>query len=224
MSACLCPSPGVGDSFRAGHIAAQSLPKEHAGAVSPTDVLGNIRVESIIGEIFLPVIKELASRGIQYRGFLYGGLMISEEGHINVIEFNCRLGDPETQVLMMRLKSDLLEVCSAAVGDGLSNHTLEWTTDAAACVVLASGGYPLTVDDGKVISGLANDADSDVQVFHAGTRLGDEGEVITKGGRVLGVTALGKTVNAALENAYRRIDDISFEGMQYRKDIGGGVW
>jgi phosphoribosylamine--glycine ligase len=189
------------------------------GSISPTPVLSDVRVENLVGEIFLPVLRELHSRGIHYSGFLYAGLLVDRTGVAKVLEFNCRLGDPETQVIMMRLKSDLLSVIEAAVKVKLVSVELEWRQEAAACVVLCSGGYPGTVDDGKVISGLI-EGDETLQIFHAGTD-GEPQTVVSKGGRILGVTALGDDLPAALERAYSAVAGISFEGMQYRRDIGG---
>ncbi|MFN8389790.1 MAG: phosphoribosylamine--glycine ligase [Bdellovibrionota bacterium] len=192
------------------------------GSISPTPVLSDMRVENLVGEIFLPVLRELHSRGIHYSGFLYAGLLVDRSGTPKVLEFNCRLGDPETQVLMMRMKSDLLSVLEAAVDVKLHSVELEWHNESAACIVLASGGYPGTVDDGKLISGLRS-GDDGLQVFHAGTVADSQNpdQVRTKGGRILGVTARGETLEAALERAYDAVAHISFDGMQYRKDIGG---
>lgn len=195
------------------------------GSISPTPVLGETRVENLVGELFLPVISELWSRGIRYRGFLYAGVMVSPKGEVHVLEFNCRLGDPETQVLLMRMQSDLVEIIDAAVSGKLATVDIRWKPEAAACVVIASGGYPGTVDDEKVISGLFDD-ENDLVVFHAGTAQhpSNRNEVISKGGRILGVTATGATLNAAVKRAYDGVSKISFDGMQYRKDIGGGAW
>lgn len=195
------------------------------GAISPTPVLPDKAAEGLVGDIFLPVVRELKSRGIDYRGFLYAGAIVDAGGKVRVLEFNCRLGDPETQVLLMRLQSDLVEVLNAATSGKLNSITLRWSTQAAACVVLASEGYPGEVKDGKPINGLFPE-EHDLVVFHAGTRhaAGNDKEVITKGGRVLGVTAIGPTLNRALTRAYEGVERIKFEGMQYRKDIGGGAW
>lgn len=195
------------------------------GAISPTPVLSDQRVENLIGEIFIPTLKELRSRGITYVGFLYAGVLVEKSGAVNVIEFNCRLGDPETQVIMMRMKSDLLPVIEAALNGNLSSVELKWRSEAAACVVLSSRGYPGTPDDGKLISGLFPGS-ADLQIFHAGTKVSSNNhqEVISKGGRILTVTALGSTLNAALSRAYEGVKKISFDGMHCRRDIGGGAW
>ena len=190
------------------------------GAISPSPVLADERIEGLVEEIFLPVIGELSTRGISYTGFLYAGVMVDDEGNVQVLEFNCRLGDPETQVLMMRLESDLLEVLLAAVEKRLPSVRLKWTKDAAACVVASSKGYPKKVDDDKVVSGLFSPEDNRA-VFQAGTRRKDK-EIFTKGGRVLAVAARGKNLADAVEHAYQGIDKISFDGMHCRKDIGKG--
>jgi phosphoribosylamine---glycine ligase len=194
------------------------------GAISPTPVLGDRRVESLIGQIFMPVIRELMNRGIVYKGFLYAGVMVDQQGVAQVLEFNCRLGDPETEVLMARLQSDFLAVVDAAVDGRLSSVDLKWHGGGAACVVLTSRGYPGEVDDGKVISGLEN-TDPSVMVFHAGTRNGGAsgGEVISKGGRILTVTATGTSVQDAVEKVYRRIESISFDGAHYRRDVANST-
>lgn len=189
------------------------------GAVSPTSVLPDDNVAQMVEEIFIPVIRELWTRGIRYTGFLYAGVMVDKSGAIRVLEFNCRLGDPETQILMMRLQSDLFSALFAAVNGNLETIDLKWTKDAAACIVAASRGYPKAVDDGKVIDGLFEPTDR-VVAFQAGTTSDAEGRVVSKGGRVLAVAALGSTVSAALDNAYTNLKRISFDGMHYRKDIG----
>ena len=199
------------------------------GSISPTPVLGDLRLENLVSDIFIPVIRELRNREIVYRGFLYAGVMVDAAGQVNVIEFNCRLGDPDTQVLMRRLKSDLLEVINASVDNSLSTVDLQWRKDAAACVVVTSPGYPDSVQDGQPIRGLppGNDQqlDADVVVFHSGTAADSEnGEIVrSKGGRVLSITALGATVGAAVAKVYKQIESISFEGMHFRNDIGSGA-
>jgi phosphoribosylamine--glycine ligase len=191
------------------------------GSISPTTVLSDKRVENLVGEIFLPVLRELHTRGIHYSGFLYAGLLVDRSGTAKVLEFNCRLGDPETQVLMMRMKSDLLAVLQAAVDVKLLSVELEWKPEAAACVICASRGYPGTVEDAKKISGLF-EGDESLQIFHSGTKFASPGskDVISSGGRILAVTALGSDLREALRLAYEAVEKISFEGMQYRKDIG----
>ena len=163
-------------------------------------------------------VAELRSRGIRYRGFLYAGVIVDKSGMVHVLEFNCRLGDPETQVLMARLESDLADVLVRAATGKLDGATLRWSRNSAAVVVMASEGYPATVKDGREISGLFEPAE-DLIVFHAGTeKRGDR--IFTKGGRVLGVTALGPSLNAALERVYIGVSKLHFEGAQFRRDIG----
>lgn len=188
------------------------------GAISPTPVLGEERLPELVKTVFQPVVRELKNRGIDYCGFLYAGVMVLPDGKVSVIEFNCRLGDPETQVLMMRLESDLVDVLSKATRGELEGVQLKWSEKPAAVVVIASAGYPEVVKDGETITGLFPPSE-DLIVFHAGTRK-DGDRILTKGGRVLGVTATGDSLNAALARCYEGVSQISFPGMQYRKDIG----
>lgn len=193
------------------------------GAISPTPVMEDKRLENLVGEIFLPVLRELWGRGIKYVGFLYAGIIVDKKtGKPYVLEFNCRLGDPETQVLLMRMKSDLLEILDAAVRGRLSSREMKWYPDSACCIVASSAGYPADVDDGKVIHGLFAPSEECV-VFHAGTEFSPEGSVLSKGGRILTITAKGETMQQAVARAYENIEKISFSGMHYRKDIGGGA-
>ena len=194
------------------------------GAYSPAPVVDKQMHERIMREVMLPTVKGLAQEGIHYTGFLYAGLMIDSEGVPNVIEFNCRFGDPEAQPVMMRLKSDLIELCLAAVNGQLQGKTIDWDTKSALGVVLAADGYPASYAKGMVIEGLGtlmdeNTGDTDTKVFHAGTDL-KQNQVVTSGGRVLCVTALGNDVRDAQQNAYEAVQAISFEGAFYRKDIG----
>jgi phosphoribosylamine--glycine ligase len=188
------------------------------GAISPTPVLSESRLDELTESVFRPVVRELKSRGIDYLGFLYAGVMVSPAGEVSIIEFNCRLGDPETQVLLARLDSDLLDVLYKATKGELSNVKLAWKKDAACCVVLCSAGYPGKVDDGKEITGLSN-VGSDAIVFHAGTVARDN-KIFSKGGRILGVTALGEDLSSAIKKSYAAVEKISFDGLHYRKDIG----
>ena len=192
------------------------------GAVSPSSVIPDTRVEHLVGEIFLPVLRELWARQIRFVGFLYAGVMVAPSGDVYVLEFNVRMGDPETQVLLLRLQSDLLYAINAAVDGKLSTIDLKWRADNAACIVAASRGYPESVDDGKKIEGLFEESE-DCVIFHAGTKSDGAGGVVTKGGRVLAVSALGADKEAAVKRAYQGMDEINFEGMQYRRDIGGGL-
>jgi phosphoribosylamine--glycine ligase len=158
--------------------------------------------------------------GRRFRGLLYAGLMLTGGGP-KVLEYNVRFGDPETQPIMMRLKSDLFDLLDATVRGKLADQTIEWHDDPAVCVVLASGGYPGPFEKGKVIHGLEKAAARpDTMIFHAGAKLNHQKQVVTDGGRVLGVTSRGKDIGTAIENAYRAVGDISFEGMRYRTDIG----
>lgn len=190
------------------------------GAISPTSVLEDKRLESMVAEVFLPVLRELWGRGIKFVGFLYAGIIVDKlSGKPYVLEFNCRLGDPETQVLLMRMKSDLLEVLDAACRGKLSARDMKWSQEAACCIVASSAGYPGAVDDGKIIKGLFEPSD-DLIVFHAGTELTEDKQVRTKGGRIFSVTASAENMEEALSKASEAMKQISFEGMHYRTDIG----
>ncbi len=189
------------------------------GTISPSRVIDPPTLERVQREVLEPFISGLVADGLSFQGMLFPGLMMTPEGP-KVLEFNCRFGDPETQVLMLRLKSDLLNLIEATIEGTLSSVTPQWDERAAICVVLASGGYPGAIEKGKVIEGIGDDeADPDVVVFHAGTVI-KEGRVMTNGGRVLGVTALGSTLDEARAKAYTAADKISFVGKQLRRDIG----
>jgi phosphoribosylamine--glycine ligase len=189
------------------------------GAYSPARVVDAAMHDRIMREVVEPSVRGLQSEGIDYLGFLYAGLMITEDGEPKVLEYNCRLGDPETQPILMRLQSDFLDLCEAAVDRRLDATQPLWRSDAALGVVMAAGGYPLEYEKGLAIQGLDAPASPDVKVFHAGTRERG-GEVVTDGGRVLCVTALGWTVKDARERAYRAVDPIHWQGAFYRRDIG----
>jgi phosphoribosylamine--glycine ligase len=189
------------------------------GAYSPAPVVTPEMHQRIMREVIEPTIAGLAADGMPYTGFLYAGIMIHPDGTPNVLEFNCRFGDPETQPIMLRLKSDLTELCEAALDGRLDQVTMDWDPRAALGVVLAAGGYPDDVRKGDVINGLAAAATLPGKVFHAGTALRDE-QVVTAGGRVLCAVGLGATVSAAQSAAYRLVDQIKWEGMQCRRDIG----
>ena len=169
-------------------------------------------------EIILPAVHGMAEDGIPYVGFLYAGLMIDKAGTPRTLEFNCRLGDPETQPIMLRLKSDLLDLIERALEGKLDEIEAEWDRRSALGVVVAAHGYPEEPRKGDAISGLPK-PDEDCHVFQAGTRL-DGKQVVTNGGRVLCVTALGDSVKMARTRAYEALEGIRFDGMQYRKDIG----
>lgn len=189
------------------------------GAYSPAPVVDEIIHSRIMQQVMLPTVRGLLEEGIHYTGFLYAGLMIDAKGVPNVIEFNCRFGDPEAQPIMMRLKSDLVQLCLAAVNGNLKDMRIEWDTRAALGVVMAADGYPERYDTGMPISGLDTIGNSNIKVFHAGTELSGN-QVITNGGRVLCVTALGESVTDARKQAYDAARAISFHGAFYRTDIG----
>jgi len=169
--------------------------------------------------VIMPTVKGMQSEGHPYTGFLYAGLMITPAGVPKVIEFNCRFGDPETQPIMMRLQSDLAELCLAAINKELANKTADWDERAALGVVLAAGGYPESYAKGDVISGLDQCDNDHSKTFHAGTALND-GNIVTAGGRVLCVTALGETVTQAQKAAYESASKIAWDKRYLRTDIG----
>jgi phosphoribosylamine---glycine ligase len=190
------------------------------GAYSPAPVVTPEVHARVMREIIQPTIKGMAADGVPFTGFLYAGLMIDAQGKARVVEFNARLGDPEAQVLLMRLKSDLVDLLMAATGDGVHNIELQWDRRTALGVVMAASGYPGAVRSGDVISGLPAKAADDGMVFHAGTQRRGDGAVVTSGGRVLCIAALGDTVKAAQQRAYATADGIHFDGAQMRRDIG----
>ncbi|MCX5915773.1 MAG: phosphoribosylamine--glycine ligase [Deltaproteobacteria bacterium] len=189
------------------------------GAYSPAPVVTEKVHREAMEKIMIPTVRGMAREGKKYQGVLYAGLMIKDEKP-KVLEFNARFGDPEAQPLLMRMKGDLIPVLEATIDGKLSHHKMELEDRSSVCVVLASGGYPGPYEKGKVISGLQEAARvRDAFVFHAGTAL-KEGKVVTNGGRVLGVTALGNGIQEAIERAYEAVAKISWEGAYYRKDIG----
>jgi len=189
------------------------------GAYSPAPVVTAEVHQRVMAQVIRPTIEGMAAEGIPYTGFLYAGLMITPDGQPKVLEFNCRMGDPETQPIMMRLKSDLAELCLAAVEGELGDMNAVWDSRVALGVVLAAEGYPAGYRKGDVIEGLHREESDDVKVFHAGTRLeGDK--VVTAGGRVLCVCALGASVADAQARAYAQVDKIHWPGVYYRRDIG----
>lgn len=189
------------------------------GAYSPAPVVTDLVYERVMERIIEPTIAGMTKDGMPYTGFLYAGLMIDTDGNPRVIEFNCRFGDPETQPIMMRLKSDLGDLCSAAIHGVLNDASVEWDPRPALGVVLAAGGYPGNYDKGHAIHGLLTDQPKHTKIFHAGTAQKDD-QVVTSGGRVLCVTALGDTIQDARENAYNGVDTIQWQDMLYRRDIG----
>jgi phosphoribosylamine--glycine ligase len=188
------------------------------GAYSPAPVVTPEIHLRIMNEVIEPTVNGMAAEGHPYTGFLYAGLMITAEGTPKVIEYNVRFGDPETQPIMLRLKSDLIPLCQAALQQKLDNVSAEWEPRASLGVVMAAGGYPGSYEKGKVIRGL-DQTTPDVKVFHAGTALAN-GDVVTSGGRVLCVTALGNSVSEAQQKAYQQLSKISWDGAYYRNDIG----
>jgi phosphoribosylamine---glycine ligase len=189
------------------------------GAYSPAPVVTPAVHERAMHEVMWPTVRALAAEGTPYVGFLYAGLMIAADGTPKVLEFNCRFGDPETQPILARLRSDLTTLCEAALDGRLSKVEVDWDPRAAVGVVLAAGGYPETVRKGDVIHGLETAARMPGKVFHAGTAMRDDA-VVTHGGRVLCAVGLGDTVRAAQRQAYDLVGAIRWEGMQYRRDIG----
>ncbi|MDR0233238.1 MAG: phosphoribosylamine--glycine ligase [Zoogloeaceae bacterium] len=191
------------------------------GAYSPAPIITPKIHAKVMREIIRPTVLGMAEDGIPYTGFLYAGLMIGKDGSVKTLEFNCRLGDPETQPIMMRMKSDLLTLLEHAARGTLDQVDTEWDRRTALGVVLAAAGYPDAPEKGDVISGLPahNAFDADTRVFHAGTAMKDA-EIVTQSGRVLCVTALGETVKLAQKRAYEAAFGISWRGIQYRKDIG----
>ena len=189
------------------------------GAYSPAPVVTPEIHDRIMAEVINPTLAGMAADGMPYTGFLYAGLMIDDAGNPKVIEFNCRFGDPETQPVMMRLQSDLDALCLSAIAQDLHNTDARWDPRPALGVVLASEGYPGSYRKGDVISGLGPSADADTKVFHAGTALVDD-QVVTSGGRVLCVTALGDDIKSAQANAYLATDGIDWPGKTLRRDIG----
>jgi len=189
------------------------------GAYSPAPVVTEEMEKRVLEEIMKPTVEAMAKEGRTFKGILYAGLMIGKQGP-KVVEFNCRFGDPETQVILPRMKSDLVPIVQACIDGKLAEHKVEWDKRACCCVVMASGGYPGKYEKEKGISGLEEAGKlEDTVVFHAGTREKEE-KVVTNGGRVLGVTAMGSSIKESISNSYKAVEKISFEGMQFRKDIG----
>ena len=189
------------------------------GAYSPAPVVTPEVHQRIMSDVIEPTVAGMAAEGNPYTGFLYAGLMIDDNGAAKVIEYNCRFGDPETQPIMMRLKSDLVELCNMALDGKLDQASADWDERAALGVVLAAGGYPGSYAKGDVINGLTGADSADAKIFHAGTAAKD-GQVVTAGGRVLCAAALGDSVSEAQAKAYELADKISWKGMFTRRDIG----
>jgi len=189
------------------------------GAYSPAPIVTRKLERKVLDTIMIPTVRAMEKEGRLFKGVLYAGLMI-HDNEAKVLEFNARFGDPETQPIMARLDTDLIDIIEAILAGTLAKVDMKWKPDSAVCVVMASGGYPGNYEKGKVINGLENAAKlSNVSVFHAGTAFQD-GKIVTDGGRVLGVTGLGPVVAAAIDNAYKGVREITFEGAHYRRDIG----
>jgi phosphoribosylamine--glycine ligase len=189
------------------------------GAYAPPPVITPELDREIYERVMLPTVRALAEEGMPYTGILYGGLIITKDGP-KVIEFNCRLGDPETQVVLPLLKSDLVDIIEASCNGGIADVPTELDGRAATCVVVASGGYPGSYETGFPVTGLDEaEALDDVVVFHAGTSMA-EGQVVTNGGRVLGVTAVGDGIPDSIKRAYEAVEKIEFKNMYFREDIG----
>ncbi len=188
------------------------------GACSPAPVVTPAIHAKIMREIITPAVRGMATEGTPFTGFLYAGLIVCQDGSVKALEFNCRMGDPEAQVILMRLKSDLLQLLEHGVAGKLDEIVADWDRRVALCVVLAAAAYPATPQTGDLISGLPENSE-EVHVFHAGTAQ-QGNEIVTSGGRVLGVTVLGDNVKQARKHAYDALAGIHFAGMQYRNDIG----
>ncbi|MDF1642577.1 MAG: phosphoribosylamine--glycine ligase [Pseudomonadales bacterium] len=189
------------------------------GAYSPAPVVTDEIHQRVMKEVIVPTVAGMAAEGNRYTGFLYAGLMINDSGVPKVLEYNCRFGDPETQPIMLRLQSDLFELCGHAIDQRLDEIDAKWDSRCALGVVLASGGYPEAYATGLPITGLPEQDSSDVKVFHAGTTESD-GQVVTNGGRVLCATALGNSVAEAQQKAYQAVKKINWQDLYYRTDIG----
>jgi len=190
------------------------------GAYSPAPVVTANLHKKIMDEVIIPTIEGLNKEGMNYCGFLYAGLMIDKDKNIKVLEFNCRFGDPETQPILLRMKSDLINLCFEAAEGKLVESEIIWDERVSLGVVMAAGGYPNNYDKGFEISGLLEDETEDLKIFHAGTSLNKEDKVVTNGGRVLCVTALGSNTKEAKEKAYQRVKSIKWEKAYFRRDIG----
>jgi phosphoribosylamine--glycine ligase len=196
----------------------QGLNTGGMGTYSPTPFLNDTQLADVAAKVLDPFMRGCVAEGIDYRGLLYPGVMLTKNGP-RILEFNARFGDPETQVYLTRLENDLVELLDASVSGTLAKHELKWKPEASVCVIMASSGYPGNYPKGKVITGLdAANALPNTKVFHAGTAL-KGGQIVTNGGRVLGVTALGRDLKAAQAAAYAAVEAIQFEGAHFRRDI-----
>ncbi|EAR08960.1 phosphoribosylamine--glycine ligase [Reinekea blandensis] len=190
------------------------------GAYSPAPVVTDTMHRRIMDEVILPTVKGMQAEGNRYRGFLYAGIMVGDDGVPYVLEYNCRFGDPETQPIMMRLQSNLAELCLSAVNGQLAQQSADWSPQAAIGVVMAAGGYPFDYRKGDVINGIDAAETHGAKVFQAGTARNTDGQLVTHGGRVLCVTALGEDVKAAQQAAYDAVSDIQWQDAYFRTDIG----
>ncbi len=189
------------------------------GTFSPSRLYDEAKAKECMENIFLPTVEAMAKEGRPFKGVLYFGLMMTEKG-VKVIEYNARFGDPETQVVLPRLKTDLVEIMEAVIDERLGEIEIEWADNASVCVVLASGGYPVKYQSGYEITGLSEISKyDDLTVFHAGTKL-ENGNYLTAGGRVLGITAVASDLDSAIKRAYEGVDMVTFKDCHYRKDIG----
>ena len=187
------------------------------GAYSPAPIVNAEIYQKILNEVMFPTMEGLIREGYPYLGFLYAGLMI-KNNNIKVLEFNCRFGDPETQPILIRLKSSLVELCLSAINEKLDSYSIDWIDKHSCGVVIASNGYPESYDTNKEVKIKLNE-DGDLKLFHAGTKYKNN-KIVTSGGRVFCATALGNDLKEAQKKAYNLVDDVSFEGSFFRKDIG----
>jgi phosphoribosylamine--glycine ligase len=190
------------------------------GAITAPTVLDEATLNSVVREVVEPTLEGAREEGFPFRGVLFIGLMLTQDGP-RVLEYNVRFGDPEAQAILVRLQSDLVDVFEAVARRGLRDVDVSWTVESSACVVLAARGYPARPETGARIGGIERAAEREgVQIFHAGTARSEQGEWLTAGGRVLGVTATGSTLDRALDRCYDAVGDIRWDGMHYRRDIG----
>lgn len=214
----VCPMVSAQDHKRA-YDNDQGLNTGGMGTFSPSRLYDAAKAEECMNNIFLPTIKAMAAEGRPFKGVLYFGLMMTADG-VKVIEYNCRFGDPETQVVLPRLKTDLVEIMNAVIDERLDEIDIEWADNAAVCVVMASGGYPVSYEKGFEITGIEDaNAMDNVIVFHAGTKL-ENGKFLNNGGRVLGVTAVDDDLNKAIKRAYEAVGKITWKDEFHRSDIG----
>lgn len=214
----VCPMVSAQDHKRA-YDNDQGLNTGGMGTFSPSRLYDAAKAEECMNNIFLPTIKAMATEGRPFKGVLYFGLMMTADG-VKVIEYNCRFGDPETQVVLPRLKTDLVEIMNAVIDERLDEIDIEWADNAAVCVVMASGGYPVSYEKGFEITGIEDaNAMDDVIVFHAGTKL-ENGKFLNNGGRVLGVTAVDDDLDKAIKRAYEAVGKITWKDEFHRSDIG----